>query len=447
MKTASSLLLISLFSLCSLPLYARTPLYSFTPNPAFPPTVTVGSQGIALVEYQITNHSKKTHTLKLQPINGITQLTDGGGACNDPFVLAGDASCTLSLEINGAIFNPTSGQLQPVVCQQGADGNPSPYQCYRPAARDLLNITITRISRLTISPSNLTLSVSGLGTLTPSPNTGLTSGQARTFTITNQGPDTAINVVYSVPSPGLPSGTTLSSSPSNCSTLTIGSTCAVTITPGAIASDAPGDTAAEPLILVVSTNGIYATFAPFEILTWGSVYQEGYVFAINETANLSSNITGKVAMLTNGPTLPWERNSNYNDFASITNSTSQGKTDGVSNTAVIVNFYGASTLYAAGWCDQYTTDTYANWYLPAMCETSYSTGFFESNCGTVSSPTINNFRSNLVDLGYGNNIYYTWTSTAVYSQPYEAWNTSMGALGMNEPQRSVPFSFRCVRAF
>ena len=113
--------------------FAGAPLWTFTPLTAT--TLTVPANATATVQYQVTNQSFRSHTLMVRPMAGVTQLTTGFGICSNPFMLAGNASCVLSLQITGsALTQPISGG--PVVCTQG-----SMLQCYQPSPADALHIT------------------------------------------------------------------------------------------------------------------------------------------------------------------------------------------------------------------------------------------------------------------------------------------------------------------
>ncbi|WP_259637656.1 DUF1566 domain-containing protein [Legionella jordanis] len=142
--------------------YAGTPLWTFEPLTAT--TIAVPANGTAMVQYRVTNQSSKPHTLSMQPIRGIAQITTGLNVCGNPFVLRGKNSCVLSLQINGSQLNgPITGG--PVVCQQG-----NPNQCYRPGSANILRITqappITD-AVITVIGSPLTLTVNGpMGQLT-----------------------------------------------------------------------------------------------------------------------------------------------------------------------------------------------------------------------------------------------------------------------------------------
>ncbi len=114
---------------------ASVPLWIFTPLTAT--TITVLSDNTATVQYRLTNQSSRSHTLAMNNITGVTQITTGADVCGNPFTLSGKSSCILTLQVSGeqAITGNTNG---PVVCEQG-----SQLQCYQPSPSDILNITVT----------------------------------------------------------------------------------------------------------------------------------------------------------------------------------------------------------------------------------------------------------------------------------------------------------------
>ena len=123
--------------LLSTPSWALAP-WSIVPITAT--TFTVSPNATANVQYTVTNNSV-THTLMMVPIAGVTQVTTGAGICSNPFTLTKGASCILSLQVNGSALT-TNINSGPQVCQQGADGQPSPQLCYQPASQSAsLNIT------------------------------------------------------------------------------------------------------------------------------------------------------------------------------------------------------------------------------------------------------------------------------------------------------------------
>ena len=152
--------------------YAGTPVWTFTSDPYYPPTISITPVGLTTIKYVITNQSSKTHTLVMQPITGITQVTTAGN-CSDPFTLRYHQSCTLNLLVNG---NTLTSDVKggPIVCQQG-----SVLQCYQPDLANVLNIT-----RIPIAQYVTTSSAGANGTITPSTSQTVLAGNSLTFTAT-----------------------------------------------------------------------------------------------------------------------------------------------------------------------------------------------------------------------------------------------------------------------
>ena len=151
-------------------LYAGTQP-KFTLIPTTPTTVSVLSNAVTTVQYTVTNKTKVTRTLTMKPIAGITQTTSGAGICTNPFTLAHNQSCSLTLQINGAAVSDhiTSG---PEVCKTMSDGDntPDPFLCSQPSQNDSLNITRVAPANISANPAQLNL---------------VAGGQTRIITITN----------------------------------------------------------------------------------------------------------------------------------------------------------------------------------------------------------------------------------------------------------------------
>ncbi|AWN73917.1 beta-propeller fold lactonase family protein [Legionella anisa] len=133
--------------------YAGTPLWTLTPLTAT--KITVPTNGVATVKYLVTNQSKRSHTLIMTAIPGITQVTKTGN-CPNPFILGYQQSCILNLTVNGSAItrNIIGG---PVVCQQG-----NLNQCYQPSSVNILHITQAPAQEYTIGGSISGLTASGL---------------------------------------------------------------------------------------------------------------------------------------------------------------------------------------------------------------------------------------------------------------------------------------------
>lgn len=157
--------------LCTIKIsHSAAPLWTFTPEPGYPTTLSLTPLDSATVVYAITNQSRKTHHLRLQPISGVTQITSEGN-CPSVFTLKYRETCLLSLFIYGSLLN---GSLRkgPVICQQD-----NPLQCYQPSMADALNITLLPIARYLITP------IAGEhGAINPSTPQTVLTGSHLTFT-------------------------------------------------------------------------------------------------------------------------------------------------------------------------------------------------------------------------------------------------------------------------
>ncbi len=415
---------LGLFLFCTLlsEAYASAPVWTY--NPLTATSMTVRANESAIVQYRVTNQSPKHHTLRMQPIRGITS----SGCVNS---LGYKESCVLTLQINGSLLagNVVGG---PVLCEQY-----NPQLCFRPMLSVQLNVQTASplpppaSTTLQINTQNLGLSVND--SLQPE-----LTGNPRSFVITNTGSKTALNVTYSV-SPALPSGTTIS--PASCGTMAPGDTCTLVVTPGSTPSVAAASPPAPNIVTVKGTNTNAVTVA-VNVLTYGSIYQEGYIFQVDDTQGCSStpctgSIGGKIVSLTDqAPAAPngvvWSSNGTNSttvsldavpyvaefseadplfgqpsyaysitffnlSYPSLTPPPASlftpclGPSDGKCNTGNIINFYSyfipyipsygvtPLTMYAAGLCDQYAIDSnghspcssgtcYNDWYLPAICE-------------------------------------------------------------------------------
>ncbi|CEG56620.1 InlB B-repeat-containing protein [Legionella fallonii] len=159
--------------LLSIMSYAGKPLWTFNPDPYYPPTVSITTVGTATIKYKITNNSRKTHTLAMQKIQGITPQSISPGDCSNPFILTYEQSCTLNLLVDGkALTGNVSGG--PIVCQQGGLS-----QCYQPDANSILNITRIPVAQYLITP---TADVDG--TIKPNTPQTVIAGSNLTFTAT-----------------------------------------------------------------------------------------------------------------------------------------------------------------------------------------------------------------------------------------------------------------------
>lgn len=124
----------------SLAYSVATPIFSFAPltTTAF----FLPKNSTATVQYQVTNQTRVTRTLTLVRMSGISQDSSGVGYCGNPFTLAPQQSCTLSLVVDGSQI---TGTLQggPEVCkiQGGGNHNPDPFLCAQPNQQDLFVVS------------------------------------------------------------------------------------------------------------------------------------------------------------------------------------------------------------------------------------------------------------------------------------------------------------------
>ncbi|NCT97576.1 MAG: hypothetical protein GXD23_09425 [Comamonadaceae bacterium] len=231
------------------------------------------------------------------------------------------------------------------------------------------------------------------------------SGQARTLTVTNTGAHTALDLALNAT--GLPAGT---SPISTCgATLAAGASCAVTVTPGATATATPGNAAPTSAVLEVEGSNTNSVNAALQVITFGSWYQGGWVFDVDDTTVVSGSVGGKVAATSDAtPAGDWGP-------ASLTGAGSL--TDGASNTNQIVTALGA-TPSAAGRCQASAAGGFSDWYLPALCELGYTFG--GGACGTSAAPLLaGNMQSRLKengDIGGIADSWY-WSSTEAAVSP------------------------------
>ena len=285
-----------------------------------------------------------------------------------------------------------------------------------------------------VPPSSTTLSAS-VSTLALSVNnTGLNAaltGTPRSITITNTGSAQALAVAYST-SRALPSDASVSSTCAG--TLAPTASCTITLIAGVIPTAVPGDTNPLPVILSIKGSNTNTLATSVNVLTYGSVYQSGYVFAIDDTTAGSASVGGKVAALLDTSTVvPWSPNTG------ITNATSL--TDGAANTAQIITAVGMPlSAYAAGVCTA-TNGGFSDWYLPAPCEMGA-----DASCPV----SMQNMQSSLVDnLVSGGPMNLYWTSAEMQGSGGNLARQQFLSTGGGSFQLSAPKAFteplRCAR--
>ena len=329
----------------------------------------------------------------------VTQVTTGTSACTSPaapicatnFTPSPGGSCCLMLSLNGASVAAGSYALAPVVAS-----TPATYQ-YTVASPTTVTVTAAPAATLTQSVSTLALSVNDTAT-----NAALT-GNSRQVTITNSSTTTATSVAFSYST--LPTGTTITSNATPntaCGNIAPSGSCILNIYPGATPSATAYDLNPTAITLTTAGSNTNTLTLPVSILTYGSVYQSGYVYSIDDdyaTAPISGSVGGKVAALTNqaaaSPSgIAWDADpacatsrctlqTNAWDFyygqdlVVVPGSTNPGGAgdNGPGDTYQIFSVLNGSNgntnnpaNYAASLCTTYAEGGYTNWYLPAICE-------------------------------------------------------------------------------
>lgn len=300
------------------------------------------------------------------------------------------------------------------------------------------NVTTVLVSCTDNPPGTTSLSLS-------TPSIALAaSGSPRTFIVSNTGQVAALSLSI-LASPALPSGTI---STTTCSgTLPVGSSCAITITPGPTASaSASVGSAAVPSTLAISGANTNSLDANVYVLTYGSIYQSGYIFSIDDSTPSTNNIGGKVLALSDqSSTSQWSVTPDDIPGISETDTTPcDGAYDGSCNTSQIVSYYSTPySNYAAGLCKS-TINGYGDWFLPSICEMNKAFSYT-----TICTPTTQDIQSNLVDTNIVPLNGYYWSSTESSLNPqYDAW-TNYFASGSGFPtfsDKTFLLSARCTRS-
>mgnify|MGYP003583388753 CR=1 FL=1 len=202
---------------------------------------------------------------------------------------------------------------------------------------------VPSVDRLALSANNLRL------------NAALT-GAMRTITITNTGLHDAKGLTAAV-SPALPAGASYST---NCGgVLPSGGSCQVTVSPGLTPTAAALVVAPAPSTLRVAGDNTNLSITDIHILSYGSVYQAGYVFNLDDTTAPTGSVGGKVLALSPA--------SNGEIWGPDGSTTGVPYGDGRATTqALVALFQGQSS--AAKTCTSSSAGGYSDWYLPGLCE-------------------------------------------------------------------------------
>lgn len=489
-KTEKCLLSFLFFSLSTLA-NAGSPVWTFTPLTAT--SLSVPSNNTATVQYKVTNQSNKTHTLSMQSIPGVSQITTGVGVCDNPFVLVGKGACTLTLQINGSQLAQTIND-GPVVCEQG-----STLQCYRPAASDILQITkASSVIEATI-------------TVTGSPLTMTTNGTAGSLTVNNTSLTvTATNIVSNFTGTALDGNVTESGN--TCASVAPQSSCTLSYLPGS--STVPStefiiqgsNTNATSAVIQIDTNPTLTSITPNTgsaaggagVTLTGTALTGATGITFGGSAATSVNVVnsttvtavtpihavGAVDVVVSTPNGNVQLNNGYTYqttavgqsayggtiaclgagfnhliAATVDNSNSMiwgatglttGATsfsNGAANTTTIVNTVGEITPNAATICDDYQVDSlghspcqsgntcYIDWFLPAGGNAASQQNCLYDNRGAIG--------------GFVGGRY--WSSTEGSGTPDQrdnyAWNQSFNNGFSTTNFKSDSLNVRCVRVF
>jgi hypothetical protein len=457
-----------------------------------PTRISVPANGTRVIQYTVTNQSRKTHTLTMNTIQGITQDTSGNN-CKNPFTLGYLQSCTLKLNVPGnqLTTNITGG---PLVCDLGIQN----LQCYQPSTNNQLNITL--------APAVTTAII----TITGSPLTLVTNGVAGTITVTNTSLDlAATNVTAQLNGTALNGNVTVNDN--DCTSIPALGSCNLRFTPSSTsvaatsfniqgtntnAVSASIAIGAFTLTSVSPNNGPVSGGTGVTLTGQGLTGATGVTFdgipatsvrVVNSTtvtavtprrpagqgtvivavttpsgtATLANGFTyqttavgqsaygGKIACLNGG----------LNDLIAATadNSTSIGwggygtqivatsTTDGAENTNTIVTALGnnGGTPYAAKLCSDYEIDSQGN----SPCQTGnncYNDWFLPAGNNTGNSGQLNCLYTNRGAIGGFSSANY-WSSTV--DSNFGAWIQNFGNGSPGSGSRDLTLRVRCVRAF
>ena len=469
--------------------HAGSPVWTFTT--LTPTSLSVPSNGTAVVQYTVTNQSRKTHTLVMNAIPGISQDTSGS-YCKNPFVLGYQQSCRLSVLITGSQLtgNVNGG---PVVCEQASQG----LQCYQPSAANALNV------KLTTPTSTPTINITA-----GSPLTLTTNGASGTITVKNTSADVAAtNVTAQLIGTALFNNVTVDER--SCTSIPPQGSCNLIFTPSSTAVPATSfnirgtntnSVSASITIQSVtpsispssgsSSGGVSVTITGPSLTGTSNVTFDGQAATnftvVNDTTikavaprhtvgivpvqvttpstTLTYNFTyvaPEVGLSAYGGTIACLNGSNL-IAASVDNSpaiqwggsgittSATSDTNGAANTATIISTLGANggVVYAAQLCAQYTIDYLGN--SPCTTTPCYDQWFLPSGSSFQAAPNTQLYClfSNKTQIGgFANDIYWGSTEYAGGASRTQASviNMSNGGQGFLTKTRTLPV--RCVRAF
>lgn len=274
------------------------------------------------------------------------------------------------------------------------------------------------------------------------------TGTPRVFEVFNIGPATAYDVALDATA--LPAGTT---AVSTCGTLAPQATCTVTVTPGTVATT-------ETVVLPMKGSNTNTVMPRVAVLAYGSVFEGGYVFSIDDTRPNTESVYARMAAQSDAaPGVIWSSNGSsgapastaYDNIPGISETSvnppdrCDGAASGGCNTGEILARYPGvdPSYFAAGACSQ-TIGGNAGWSLPSICELGGSTAL---GCTAGKS-----MQENLIDNGalspaqLPSAIY--WSSTQEHANPHvNAWAHRLHAAlpQSGGVSKSNAYRVRCVR--
>jgi hypothetical protein len=407
----------------------------------------------------------------------VTQISTGSSLCSGVntvcnskiFSLSANQQCCLEFTLTSD--NEGSYSLQPSI------SSISPVYSYQ--AISATSVTVGNTS-LTATPSIFALSVNcpTAGGSCVYSNAALT-GRAREITITNTS-TTATTTPLTVTPAGFPTGTSITTDNCTGATLAPLSTCTIIITPGQVATSActSGIVPTPGTVTVNASSAPSSVVSDVVVLSYGCIYQGGFVYSVDDTTVNTGSIGGKTAAVndtypgqgTLSSGIPNWWNGTPTDVSpdgSTYETNPRGANNGSSNTATITAVLGCtpslSPSYAACLCTNLSVNAtgtpnctspstcYTDWYLPAICElggTSPNVTLCTSGSTNIQDQLYNAsppIATNLVD----NALY--WSSTEAANNPVSlAWSQayipgSVGDQGGNLKNYSI--GIRCSRTF
>ena len=176
-----------------------------------------------------------------------------------------------------------------------------------------------------------------------------------------------------------------------------------------------------PITLIIKGFNTNQVTQQIAIVNFGSFYQAGFIFAIDDTTPNTQSIGGKVAAKLDSSSIIWTPVAISMNALSLTN--------GKQNTIDIINqvpTYNPLNTYAAGLCSLKTSGNYNDWYLPAICEMD------ATSAGTGCTPMGADIQTNLVNtpnfaLYNFQFVNYYWSSTRIDSS--SAWSELFSSSG------------------